>query len=82
MGFGPGPVGTAIGGRCLEAIETIARTCAEANKLWGVVSGGPGYAERMRNLGCRLFVLASDIHTVHASIRSAKERYEAFFPGR
>ena len=68
--------------RCLEAIETIARTCAEANKPWGVFSRGPGYAERMRDLGCRLFVLASDIHTVHAGIRSAKERYEAFFPGR
>ncbi len=25
---------------------------------------------------------ASDIHTVHAGIRSAKERYEIFFPGR
>ena len=45
-------------------------------------AGGPDYAERMRDLGCRLFVLASDIHTVHAGIRSAKERYEAFFPGR
>ncbi|MGZ3334818.1 MAG: aldolase/citrate lyase family protein, partial [Isosphaeraceae bacterium] len=68
--------------RCLEAIETIARTCAEANKPWGVFSRGPGYAERMRDLGCRLFVLASDIHTVHAGIRTAKERYELFFPGR
>src|SRR5271157_2544517 len=68
--------------RCLEAIETIARTCAEANKPWGVFSRGPGYAERMRDLGCRLLVLASDIHTVHAGIRTAKERYEVFFPGR
>jgi len=67
--------------RCLEAIETIARTCAEANKPWGVFSRGPGYAERMRDLGCRLFVLASDIHTVHAGIRTAKERYKEFFPG-
>ena len=68
--------------RCLEVIETIARTCAEANKPWGVFSRGPGYAERMRDLGCRLFVLASDIDTVHAGIRSAKARYEVFFPGR
>ncbi len=66
--------------RCLEAIETIARTCAEARKPWGVFSRGPGYAERMRALGCRLFVLASDIHSVHAGIRSAKERYKEFFP--
>ena len=87
--IGPSDLSQALGvpgdfenSRCLEAIETIARTCAEANKPWGVFSRGPGYAERMRDLGCRLFVLASDIHTVHAGIRSAKERYEAFFPGR
>ena len=48
----------------------------------GSLLRGPGYAERMRDLGCRLFVLASDIHTVHAGIRTAKERYELFFPGR
>jgi hypothetical protein len=26
-----------------------------------------------------LFVLAADIHVVHAGIRAAKERYAAFF---
>jgi hypothetical protein len=36
----------------------------------------------MRVLGCRLFVLAADIHMVHAGIRSAKERYAEFFPAR
>jgi len=66
--------------KCLDAIETIAQTCAKAKKPWGVFSRSPGYAERMRDLGCRLFVVASDIHTFHTGIRSAKERYAAFFP--
>ncbi len=69
--------------RCLEAIETIARTCAAAKKPWGVfTSRDPGYAERMRGLGCQLFVIASDTSTVHAGIRAAKERYKGFFPPR
>jgi hypothetical protein len=33
----------------------------------------------MRDWGCRFFVLAADIHMMHAGIRSAKERYSAFF---
>jgi 2-dehydro-3-deoxyglucarate aldolase/4-hydroxy-2-oxoheptanedioate aldolase len=66
--------------RCLDAIETLARTCAEAKKPWGVFSRGPEYAARMRDWGCRLFVLAADIHMFHTGIRTAKERYSAFFP--
>ena len=65
--------------RCLEAIETMAQVCARAGKAWGVFSRGPEYAERMRSLGCRLFVLAADIHMMHAGIRAAKERYATFF---
>jgi 4-hydroxy-2-oxoheptanedioate aldolase len=68
--------------RCLDAIESIARACAQAGKPWGVFSRGPEYAARMRELGCRLFVLAADIHMVHTGIRAAKERYAPFFPRR
>jgi 2-dehydro-3-deoxyglucarate aldolase/4-hydroxy-2-oxoheptanedioate aldolase len=68
--------------RCLEAIESIARACTHAGKPWGVFSRGPEYAARMRDMGCRFFVLAADIHMVHSGIRSAKERYASFFPGR
>jgi 2-dehydro-3-deoxyglucarate aldolase/4-hydroxy-2-oxoheptanedioate aldolase len=66
--------------RCLEAIQKIARACEEAGKPWGVWSRGPEYAERMRAWGCRLFVLAADVHMVHTGIRATKERYAAFFP--
>jgi 4-hydroxy-2-oxoheptanedioate aldolase len=66
--------------RCLEAIGTIARVCEQAGKPWGVFSRGPEYAERMRAMGCRLFVLAADIHMMHTGIRAAKERYASFFP--
>jgi len=68
--------------RCFEAIESIARACASAGKPWGVFSRGPEYAIRMRDLGCRFFVLAADIHMMHAGIRAAKERYAPFFPPR
>jgi 4-hydroxy-2-oxoheptanedioate aldolase len=65
--------------RCLDAIERIARACADANKPWGIVPRGPEYAERMRGWGCRMFVLGFDIHAVHAGVRSVKERYAPFF---
>jgi 2-dehydro-3-deoxyglucarate aldolase/4-hydroxy-2-oxoheptanedioate aldolase len=66
--------------KCLQAIETIAQTCADAKKNWGIFSRGPEYAVRMRSWGCRLFVLGADIHVVHAGVRGVKERYAAFFP--
>ena len=68
--------------RCLEAIQMIAGASAAAGKSWGVFSRGPGYADRMREWGCQLFVLGADIHVVHAGIRDVKARYSAFFPPR
>jgi 2-dehydro-3-deoxyglucarate aldolase/4-hydroxy-2-oxoheptanedioate aldolase len=65
--------------RCLETIERIARVCAEVGKPWGIVARGADYAARMAAWGCRMFVLALDIHVVHAGIRVAKERYAAIF---
>jgi 4-hydroxy-2-oxoheptanedioate aldolase len=66
--------------KCLAAIETIARTCADAGKAWGIFSRGPEYSARMQSWGCQLFVLGADLHVVHAGIRSLKERYATFFP--
>ena len=65
--------------RCLAAIENLARVCAQAGKPWGVFSRGPEYAARMRELGCQLIVLTSDLQAVHTGIRSAKERNTGFF---
>jgi 4-hydroxy-2-oxoheptanedioate aldolase len=66
--------------KCLAAIETVARVCAEARKPWGIFSRGPEYSVRMKNWGCQLFVVGADLHVVHAGIRSLKERYAVFFP--
>jgi 2-keto-3-deoxy-L-rhamnonate aldolase RhmA len=66
--------------KCLDAIERIARACDAAGKPWGIVSRGPEYAQRMRALGCRMFVLGFDIHSFHAGIRAAKQRNASFFP--
>ena len=68
--------------RCLQAIESIAKACASAKKPWGVFSRGPDYAAKMRSWGCQLFVLAADIHAVHAGIRDVKNRYSSFFTRR
>ncbi len=65
--------------KCQSAIQAVAKACAQAGKPWGVFSRGPEYAARMRDWGCRLFVLGADIHVVHAGIRNLKERYIEFF---
>jgi 4-hydroxy-2-oxoheptanedioate aldolase len=65
--------------KCLEAIENLARVCADAGKPWGIFSRGPEYSERMQRWGCQLFVLGADLHVVHAGVRSLKERYASFF---
>ncbi len=65
--------------KCLDAIEKIARACADAGKPWGVVPRGPDYAKRMAGWGCTMFVFGFDIHAFHAGIRAAKERYAGFF---
>ena len=58
--------------KCLDAIERIARACADAGKPWGIVPRGPEYAERMNGWGCRMFVLGFDIHAFHAGIRAVE----------
>jgi 2-keto-3-deoxy-L-rhamnonate aldolase RhmA len=65
--------------RCLAAIESVARACTDEGKPWGIVPRGPDYAARMAAWGCRMFVLGFDIHSFHAGVRAAKERYSAFF---
>lgn len=65
--------------KCLATIERIAQACARAGKPWGIVPRGPEYAARMRDWGCRMFVLGFDIHAVHAGVRAAKSRYSSFF---
>ncbi len=65
--------------KCLDAIQGIARACESAGKPWGIVPRGPEYAARMRDWGCRMFVLGFDHHSLHTGIRATKARYESFF---
>ncbi len=66
--------------KCLNAIEEIARVCAEAGKPWGIVPRGADYASRMLKWGCSMFVIASDIHAVHNGLRAMKSMYNAALP--
>lgn len=65
--------------KCFDTIEKIAQACAKAGKPWGIVPRSPEYAARMLGWGCKMFVLAFDIHAVHAGIRATKSRYGSFF---
>ncbi|GAC1336093.1 MAG: aldolase/citrate lyase family protein [Isosphaeraceae bacterium] len=65
--------------KCLAAIERIADACARAKKPWGVVARDPKYAQRLRKMGCTMFVVGFDIHALHAGIRQVKEQHQEFF---
>jgi len=65
--------------KCLAALERIAKACKDAGKPWGIVPQGPEYADRVFQMGCRLFVIAFDIRCVHAGIQATKTRYGSFF---
>ena len=65
--------------RCYEAIDRIALACERAGKPWGIVPKGAAYAERMRDRGCRMFVLGFDIHALNAGVLDVKARYPSFF---
>jgi 4-hydroxy-2-oxoheptanedioate aldolase len=65
--------------KCLDTIKRIGDACARAGKPWGIVPRGTEYAAKMRDWGCQMFVFALDIHTFHAGVRAAKERYTSFF---
>ena len=65
--------------KCLAALERIADACAGAKKPWGVVARDPKYAQRLRAMGCSMFVVGFDIHSLHAGIRQVKERHQDFF---
>lgn len=65
--------------RCLQAIEGLARACADAGKPWGIVPRGVEHAQRMRQWGCRMFVPAFDHRALHAGINSLKQTYAGLF---
>ena len=67
--------------KCLSAIKGIADACQKAGKPWGIVPRGPDYAYRMADWGCRMFVVAFDIHALVAGVKGAKERFGRFFEG-
>lgn len=65
--------------RCLETIGEVARYCKELNKPWGIVARSGSHAQKMYEMGCRLFVLGSDIGAVNGGIKVVKSTYSDLF---
>jgi 2-dehydro-3-deoxyglucarate aldolase/4-hydroxy-2-oxoheptanedioate aldolase len=67
--------------RCFEAIERVATVCERVGKPWGTMARNAEYAARMRNLGCRLFVVGFELHALHRGIRSIRADFGALWEG-
>jgi 2-dehydro-3-deoxyglucarate aldolase/4-hydroxy-2-oxoheptanedioate aldolase len=65
--------------KCLETIGEVARYCKELNKPWGIVARSASHAAKMHEMGCRLFVLGSDISSMFAGVRTIKQTYADLF---
>jgi 2-dehydro-3-deoxyglucarate aldolase/4-hydroxy-2-oxoheptanedioate aldolase len=64
---------------CIAAIERVADACRNAGIAWGIVPPTPQYAIKMRDLGCRMLVLGSDLAVLHNGIQACKTRCPEFF---
>ncbi len=61
--------------RCIEAIERVARACADVGQHWGILAPTAAYAKRMVNLGCRMLTIGSDISTIHRGLTATKSMF-------
>jgi len=68
--------------KCLETIGELARYCRELGKPWGIVARSASHAAKMYDLGCRLFVLGSDISSVVGGVRGVKQTYADLFESK
>ncbi|MFM1801177.1 MAG: hypothetical protein RJA81_529 [Planctomycetota bacterium] len=65
--------------KCLDTIAQVAQYCKELGKPWGIVARSASHAQKMRDMGCQLFVLGSDIGAIHSGVRATKSTYQSFF---
>lgn len=65
--------------KCLETIDAVARYCKELKKPWGIVARSASHAAKMREMGCQLFVLGSDIGAINGGVKGVKATYSDLF---
>ncbi len=74
-----GVPGQALHAKCVDALERVSTACRSAGIPWGALSRDPNHAAKCRELGCRLFSLASDMDIVHRGLQATQELFADFF---
>jgi len=84
--LGPADMSQALGhpaevnhAKVWEAIDRISAACLDHGKTWGTVPGGPEYAQRCVEKGCRMLTLASESLALRRGVEAMKETYASFF---
>ena len=74
-----GVTGQPMHAKCLAALERVAAAAKAAGKSWGVLSRDPEHAAKCRDLGSRLFSLASDTDLVQRGMQATRALFGSFF---
>jgi 2-keto-3-deoxy-L-rhamnonate aldolase RhmA len=74
-----GVPGEAMHPKCVAALQRVSSACQSAGIPWGVLSRDPLHAAKCRELGCRLFSLASDMDIVHRGLLATQQLFGDFY---
>ena len=74
-----GVPGQAMHAKCVDALQRVSSACQAAGIPWGALSRDPHHAAKCRELGCRLFSLASDMDIVHRGLQATQQLFADFY---
>lgn len=63
--------------KCLEALARVSDAAQTAGKPWGVVAANSEHGEKCREMGCRLFSLASELALLHRGLDATQKMFQS-----
>ncbi len=65
--------------KCVRALERVAAAVRGAGKTWGVLSRDPAHARKCRELGAKLFSIASETDLIHRGFQATRGLFPELF---
>jgi 2-keto-3-deoxy-L-rhamnonate aldolase RhmA len=65
--------------RLWQAIERVARACAERDVPWAILPPSPDHARRCVSLGCRMLSIGIDVWAFQRGLQHFQQTYAEFF---
>lgn len=74
-----GVTGDFMNSKCLDAVDLVARACADHDKQWGAVTPTPAYASLLMDKGCSLISPTNDVKLIAAGLTAVQQQYAELF---